>query len=51
MFHFDHAKTKLRSFLRVRVLVAILLSGVCAASVFAVASRTRLVTVWMAKTR
>ena len=45
MFHFDHAKTKLRSLLRVRVLVAILLSGVCAASVFAVASRTRLVTV------
>lgn len=45
MFHFDHAKTKLRSFLRVRVLVAILLSGVCAASVFAVSSRTRLVTV------
>ena len=45
MFHFDHAKTKLRSLLRVRVLVAILLSGVCAASVFAVAARTRLVTV------
>lgn len=45
MFHFDHAKTKLRSLLCVRALIAIVLSAVCAGSVFAVASRTRLVTV------
>ena len=45
MFQINHARSKLSAFFRARVLAAVVLSAVCACSVYVVAARTRLVTV------